>query len=133
MRRPRRDRPLLEEVRSEEEAHPALGGLTPGGHQASGCPLRAGRSGGGWAAGAGPRPNPGSSHPHPLPSAGMSNQETLQQIGRGYRLPCPAACPAEVYALMLKCWKGSPEERPTFAMLWEKLGSMHGRLHLGLL
>ncbi|XP_047396943.1 tyrosine-protein kinase Srms isoform X3 [Sciurus carolinensis] len=67
------------------------------------------------------------------PYEGMSNQETLQQISRGYRLPCPAACPVEVYTLMLRCWKDSPEERPTFAMLWEKLGTMHRCLHLGLL
>ncbi|KAM4831415.1 tyrosine-protein kinase Srms isoform 4-T4 [Urocitellus parryii] len=67
------------------------------------------------------------------PYEGMSNQETLRQISRGYRLPCPAACPAEVYTLMLRCWKDSPEERPTFAMLWEKLGTMHRRLHLALL
>ncbi|KAM5178131.1 tyrosine-protein kinase Srms [Callospermophilus lateralis] len=67
------------------------------------------------------------------PYEGMSNQETLQQISRGYRLPCPAACPAGVYTLMLRCWKDSPEERPTFAMLWEKLGTMHRRLHLALL
>ncbi|XP_073931246.1 tyrosine-protein kinase Srms isoform X1 [Castor canadensis] len=66
------------------------------------------------------------------PYEGMSNHETLQQISRGYRLPRPAACPAEVYMLMLDCWKGSPEERPTFATLREKLGVIHRRLHLGL-
>ncbi|XP_035158810.3 tyrosine-protein kinase Srms isoform X2 [Callithrix jacchus] len=57
--------------------------------------------------------------------AGMTNHETLQQITRGYRLPRPATCPAEVYVLMLECWRGSPEERPTFAMLWEKLHAIH--------
>lgn len=59
----------------------------------------------------------------------MSNHETLQQIAKGYRLPRPAACPAEAYALMLACWRGSPEERPAFASLQEKLGAVYRRLH----
>lgn len=58
----------------------------------------------------------------------MSNQETLQRIARGYRLPRPAACPAEAYALMLACWQASPEERPAFTALQEKLGAIRGRL-----
>ncbi|EHB17791.1 Tyrosine-protein kinase Srms [Heterocephalus glaber] len=43
-------------------------------------------------------------------------------------------CPfeVEVYLLLLECWKGSPEERPAFAMLREKLGTVHRHLHLGL-
>ncbi|XP_004430247.1 PREDICTED: tyrosine-protein kinase Srms [Ceratotherium simum simum] len=66
------------------------------------------------------------------PYKGMSNHETLQQIMRGYRLPRPAACPAEVYLLMLECWRGSPEERPAFAVLQEKLGAVYRRLHPAL-
>nr|KAF6472613.1 src-related kinase lacking C-terminal regulatory tyrosine and N-terminal myristylation sites [Molossus molossus] len=66
------------------------------------------------------------------PYEGLSNRETLQRIARGYRLPRPAACPAEAYVLMLGCWKGSPEERPAFAELQEKLGLMHRRLQPAL-
>lgn len=66
------------------------------------------------------------------PLSGMTNHETLQQISRGYRLPRPAVCPAEVYVLMIECWKASPEERPTFATLREKLNAINRRLHLGL-
>ncbi|XP_004716093.1 tyrosine-protein kinase Srms [Echinops telfairi] len=66
------------------------------------------------------------------PYEGMTNHETLQQISRGYRLPRPAACPAEVYTLMLECWRGNPEERPTFATLQEKLGASYRRLHPAL-
>ncbi|XP_052507162.1 tyrosine-protein kinase Srms [Budorcas taxicolor] len=61
------------------------------------------------------------------PYEGMSNHETLQQISRGYRLPRPAACPAEVYALMLGCWRRCPEERPDFITLREKLGTTSRR------
>ncbi|XP_045836554.1 tyrosine-protein kinase Srms [Meles meles] len=62
------------------------------------------------------------------PYEGLSNHETLQQVTRGYRLPRPAPCPVEVYTLMLECWKGSPEERPAFAVLQEKLSAAHRRL-----
>lgn len=81
-----------------------------------------------------PRQNQGSCCLAPLagPLPGMTNHETLQQISRGYRLPRPAACPAEVYVLMVECWKSSPEERPTFATLREKLNTIHRRLHLSL-
>lgn len=61
------------------------------------------------------------------PYEGMSNHETLQRIARGYRLPRPAACPAEVYALMLGCWRRCPEERPDFTTLREKLGATSRR------
>uniref|UniRef100_A0A4X1SSW6 Tyrosine-protein kinase n=1 Tax=Sus scrofa TaxID=9823 RepID=A0A4X1SSW6_PIG len=61
------------------------------------------------------------------PYEGMSNHETLQQISRGYRLPRPAACPAEVYALMLECWSGCPERRPAFAALQGRLGAVGRR------
>ncbi|XP_072591427.1 tyrosine-protein kinase Srms isoform X2 [Vulpes vulpes] len=62
------------------------------------------------------------------PYEGLSNHEALQQVTRGYRLPRPAACPAEVYALMLDCWKGSPARRPAFATLQDRLSAAHGRL-----
>ncbi|XP_041588123.1 tyrosine-protein kinase Srms-like isoform X3 [Vulpes lagopus] len=62
------------------------------------------------------------------PYEGLSNHEALQQVTRGYRLPRPAACPAEVYALMLDCWKGSPAQRPAFATLQDRLSAAHGRL-----
>ncbi|KAL2763461.1 tyrosine-protein kinase Srms, partial [Daubentonia madagascariensis] len=64
------------------------------------------------------------------PYEGMTNHETLQQITRGYRLPRPAACPAEVYVLMLECWRGSPEERPAFMVLQEKLRALYRRFPL---
>nr|XP_055201176.1 tyrosine-protein kinase Srms isoform X6 [Nyctereutes procyonoides] len=62
------------------------------------------------------------------PYEGLSNHEALQQVTRGYRLPRPAACPAEVYTLMLECWKGSPAQRPAFATLQDRLSAAHGRL-----
>ncbi|XP_077151781.1 tyrosine-protein kinase Fgr isoform X2 [Ranitomeya variabilis] len=52
-----------------------------------------------------------------IPYPGMSNREVLEQVERGYRMPCPSGCPPSLHDLMLQCWKGDPEERPTFEYL----------------
>lgn len=51
----------------------------------------------------------------------MSNPEVIRCLERGYRMPCPEHCPAELYAVMLKCWQSNPEERPTFEYLQSTL------------
>jgi hypothetical protein len=53
----------------------------------------------------------------------MSNQEVLQQVGRGYRMQQPSNCPDKLYQIMLNCWKQQPEDRPTFETLKYKLDS----------
>ncbi|KYO30067.1 tyrosine-protein kinase Srms [Alligator mississippiensis] len=63
------------------------------------------------------------------PYEGMTNQETIQQITRGYRLPRPSTCPSEIYLVMLECWKGNAEDRPTFFALREKLNSIYSRVY----
>lgn len=83
--------------------------------------------GGGGGGGTSPR-TPGPSRPSP----GMNNQETLQWIARGYRLPRPSACPAEAYELMLACWQASPGERLAFAALQGMLGTIRGHLPAAL-
>uniref|UniRef100_A0AAY4BH42 Tyrosine-protein kinase n=1 Tax=Denticeps clupeoides TaxID=299321 RepID=A0AAY4BH42_9TELE len=52
-----------------------------------------------------------------VPYPGMVNREVLDQVDRGYRMPCPADCPESLHDLMLQCWKKDPEERPTFEYL----------------
>ncbi|NXO22999.1 LCK kinase, partial [Cisticola juncidis] len=49
-----------------------------------------------------------------IPYPGMTNPEVIQNLERGYRMPQPDNCPAELYELMRQCWRESPEERPTF-------------------
>lgn len=52
-----------------------------------------------------------------LSFVGMNNREVLEQVERGYRMPCPQDCPISLHELMIHCWKKDPEERPTFEYL----------------
>ncbi|KAL4629407.1 proto-oncogene tyrosine-protein kinase Yrk-like isoform X1 [Arapaima gigas] len=52
----------------------------------------------------------------PFPS-GMNNREVLEQVERGFRMPCPVGCPASLHELMLQCWRKEPDERHTFEYL----------------
>ncbi|KFO81360.1 YES kinase, partial [Centropus bengalensis] len=49
-----------------------------------------------------------------VPYPGMVNREVLEQVERGYRMPCPQGCPESLHELMKLCWKKEPDERPTF-------------------
>uniref|UniRef100_A0AAY4A7P1 Tyrosine-protein kinase n=1 Tax=Denticeps clupeoides TaxID=299321 RepID=A0AAY4A7P1_9TELE len=49
-----------------------------------------------------------------IPYPGMSNGEVMTSVQRGYRMPRPEPCPAELYEIMTSCWKDKPEDRPTF-------------------
>ncbi|XP_044516845.1 tyrosine-protein kinase Blk isoform X2 [Gracilinanus agilis] len=52
-----------------------------------------------------------------IPYPGMTNPEVIRSLERGYRMPCPEMCPAELYSIISKCWRNRPEERPTFEYL----------------
>ncbi|XP_075460034.1 proto-oncogene tyrosine-protein kinase Yrk-like isoform X2 [Ascaphus truei] len=52
-----------------------------------------------------------------IPYPGMSNREVLEQVERGYRMQMPPNCPPSLYDVMVQCWRGDPEERPTFEYL----------------
>uniref|UniRef100_A0A8C7YF12 Tyrosine-protein kinase n=1 Tax=Oryzias sinensis TaxID=183150 RepID=A0A8C7YF12_9TELE len=52
-----------------------------------------------------------------VPYPGMVNREVLEQVERGYRMPCPQGCPESLHEMMKLCWKKEPDERPTFEYL----------------
>ncbi|XP_076335508.1 tyrosine-protein kinase Src64B isoform X2 [Tachypleus tridentatus] len=55
-----------------------------------------------------------------VPYPGMQNREVIQEVERGYRMPKPTnfECPDTVYSVMLQCWDGEPDRRPTFEFLF---------------
>ncbi|XP_044145204.1 tyrosine-protein kinase Blk isoform X2 [Bufo gargarizans] len=52
-----------------------------------------------------------------IPYPGMTNPEVIRLLEEGYRMPCPENCTSELYDIMLKCWRETSEERPTFEYL----------------
>ena len=59
---------------------------------------------------------------HPYP--GIDNQDIIHKIDSGYRMPRPLLCSPEIYLIMLKCWDGNPEKRPTFKKISEDLSTI---------
>ena len=56
-----------------------------------------------------------------FPYPGMNNQQVLEAVPVGYRMPCPHGCPESLYEVMLECWKDEANHRPTFETLQRKL------------
>lgn len=52
-----------------------------------------------------------------LPYPGMTNEEVLEKVQQGYRMPCPRGCPDKLYDIMLDCWQEESSNRPTFETL----------------
>ena len=48
---------------------------------------------------------------------GMTNQQVLQQLERGFRMEKPHNCPDSLYTIMLDTWNKDPIKRPTFEFL----------------
>uniref|UniRef100_A0A8C0M9K0 Tyrosine-protein kinase n=1 Tax=Canis lupus familiaris TaxID=9615 RepID=A0A8C0M9K0_CANLF len=44
-----------------------------------------------------------------VPYPGMNNREVLEQVERGYRMPCPQDCPISLHELMIHCWTQSED------------------------
>lgn len=57
-----------------------------------------------------------------MPYTGCSNGDVMTQVLRGGRLEPPSNCPGPIYGIMTQCWHPTPEQRPTFAVLLERLG-----------
>ncbi|KAH9520000.1 hypothetical protein Btru_071453 [Bulinus truncatus] len=55
------------------------------------------------------------------PYPGIPPERLFPLLSTGYRMDRPEDCPDELYAIMQKCWKAEPENRPHFSTLREIL------------
>lgn len=51
----------------------------------------------------------------------MNNGQVIQEVQGGYRMPCPANCPGQLYEVMMDCWKDDTASRPSFESLLYRL------------
>lgn len=56
-----------------------------------------------------------------MPYTGLPNPEVMQLVTNGGRLGSPPGCPAAIYKIMADCWNPTPEDRPSFSSLLERL------------
>lgn len=56
-----------------------------------------------------------------MPYGGLSNEDIIDRVLLGYRLPIPKDCPEEIYSLMLACWNEKPEDRPNFTTIYQTI------------
>ncbi|XP_030041729.1 ephrin type-A receptor 8-like [Microcaecilia unicolor] len=47
----------------------------------------------------------------------MTNQDVINSVEEGYRLPAPMGCPSALHQLMLDCWQRNRNERPRFSQI----------------
>ncbi|CAK6954907.1 tyrosine-protein kinase Fes/Fps [Scomber scombrus] len=62
------------------------------------------------------------------PYASMSNQQTRDEVERGYRMPAPHGCPVEMSRLMNSCWQYEPRNRPSFKKLRVDLSAIYCKI-----
>ncbi|XP_042268969.1 tyrosine-protein kinase Fes/Fps isoform X1 [Thunnus maccoyii] len=62
------------------------------------------------------------------PYASMTNQQTRDEVERGYRMPAPHGCPSEISRLMTSCWQYDPRNRPSFKKLQADLSAIYYRI-----
>ncbi|XP_022918243.1 tyrosine-protein kinase receptor [Onthophagus taurus] len=56
-----------------------------------------------------------------MPYTGCTNRDVMQLVTSGGRLESPINCPDPVYAIMTQCWHPITDQRPTFALILERL------------
>ncbi|XP_077178934.1 leukocyte tyrosine kinase receptor isoform X2 [Paroedura picta] len=56
-----------------------------------------------------------------MPYPCKTNQEVLEFVTNGGRMDPPKNCPGPVYRIMTQCWQHSPEYRPNFSTILERI------------
>ncbi|MEQ2243594.1 hypothetical protein ILYODFUR_008506 [Ilyodon furcidens] len=62
------------------------------------------------------------------PYTSMNNQQTRDEVEKGYRMPAPHGCPAEICRVMNNCWQYEPKNRPTFRKIRAELSAIHNKV-----
>ncbi|XP_055776976.1 tyrosine-protein kinase Fes/Fps-like isoform X2 [Salvelinus fontinalis] len=64
------------------------------------------------------------------PYTSMSNQQTRDEVEKGYRMLAPNSCPPDVYAIMCRCWQYDTRNRPSFSELRTELSALYHKVSL---
>uniref|UniRef100_A0A8C5FKP1 Tyrosine-protein kinase receptor n=1 Tax=Gadus morhua TaxID=8049 RepID=A0A8C5FKP1_GADMO len=56
-----------------------------------------------------------------MPYPCKTNQEVLEFVTSGGRMDPPKACPGPVYRIMTQCWQHTPDHRPNFTSILERV------------
>ncbi|KAF0043248.1 hypothetical protein F2P81_004585 [Scophthalmus maximus] len=62
------------------------------------------------------------------PYTTMTNQQTRDEVERGYRMPAPRSCPVEISRLMSSCWQYDAKNRPAFKKLHAELTAIRNKM-----
>uniref|UniRef100_A0A671URF7 Tyrosine-protein kinase n=1 Tax=Sparus aurata TaxID=8175 RepID=A0A671URF7_SPAAU len=62
------------------------------------------------------------------PYTSMTNQQTRDEVERGYRMPAPHSCPVEISRIMNNCWQYDPKNRPSFKKLRTELSAIYNKI-----
>ncbi|XP_071344410.1 tyrosine-protein kinase Fes/Fps [Trachinotus anak] len=62
------------------------------------------------------------------PYTSMTNQQTRDEVERGYRMPAPHGCPVEISRIMNNCWQYEARNRPSFKKLRAELSAIYNKI-----
>ncbi|RVE74533.1 hypothetical protein OJAV_G00023510 [Oryzias javanicus] len=62
------------------------------------------------------------------PYTSMSNQQTREEVDKGYRMSAPHNCPVEISRMMSSCWQYDPRNRPCFKKLRAELSVIYKKI-----
>ncbi|XP_030582288.1 tyrosine-protein kinase Fes/Fps isoform X2 [Archocentrus centrarchus] len=62
------------------------------------------------------------------PYTSMTNQQTREEVEKGYRMPAPHGCPVEISRIMNSCWQYDPRNRPSFKKLRAELHAIYSKI-----
>uniref|UniRef100_A0A8C7ZBW3 Tyrosine-protein kinase n=1 Tax=Oryzias sinensis TaxID=183150 RepID=A0A8C7ZBW3_9TELE len=62
------------------------------------------------------------------PYTSMGNQQTREEVDKGYRMSAPHNCPVEISRMMSSCWQYDPKNRPCFKKLRADLSVIYKKI-----